>query len=321
MARDQVNRLIQLLADGQFYSGEWLGEQLSVSRTTISNYIKQAQQLGLDIHTVKGKGYKLADAIELLDVDVIKRESGQEAVEVFTEIDSTNQYLMDRLDQLSSGATCLAECQSAGRGRRGRKWVSPFGSHLYLSMYWQLESGVEAAMGLSLAAGIAAVNALTALGVTGVKLKWPNDIYVNDKKLAGILVEMSAQAAGPCQLVVGLGLNIKMPSQMAAEIDQPWADLSQICGVEISRNTLAAHIIMALEQTLTLYEQAGLAPFLPRWQELDAFINRPVNLIMGPKTLSGIARGVDQQGALLVEQHGIVKAFIGGEISLRLANQ
>lgn len=320
MARDQVNRIIQLLADGQFYSGEWLGEQLSVSRTSISNYIKQAEQLGLDIHSVKGKGYKLAHSIELLDVDEIKRQSGQNAIEVFTEIDSTNQYLMDRLDQLTSGATCLAESQTAGRGRRGRKWISPFGSHLYLSMFWQLEAGIEAAMGLSLATGIATVNALTALGINGAQLKWPNDIYVNNKKLAGILVEMSAQAAGPCQLVVGLGLNIKMPSQMAAEIDQPWTDLSQIGGAGVSRNTLAAHIIMALEQTLALYEQEGLAPFLPRWQELDAFINKPVNLIMGPKTISGIARGVDKQGALLVEQHGVVKPFIGGEISLRLAN-
>ncbi len=320
MARDQVNRIIQLLADGQFYSGEWLGEQLSVSRTSISNYIKQAEQLGLDIHSVKGKGYKLAHSIELLDVDEIKRQSGQNAIEVFTEIDSTNQYLMDRLDQLTSGATCLAESQTAGRGRRGRKWISPFGSHLYLSMFWQLEAGIEAAMGLSLATGIATVNALTALGINGAQLKWPNDIYVNNKKLAGILVEMSAQAAGPCQLVVGLGLNIKMPSQMAAEIDQPWTDLSQIGGAGVSRNTLAAHIIMALEQTLALYEQEGLAPFLPRWQELDAFINQPVNLIMGPKTISGIARGVDKQGALLVEQHGVVKPFIGGEISLRLAN-
>ncbi|MFO6424798.1 bifunctional biotin--[acetyl-CoA-carboxylase] ligase/biotin operon repressor BirA [Motilimonas sp. KMU-193] len=319
MAREQVNRIIQLLADGHFYSGEWLGEQLGVSRTSVSNYIKQAQQLGLDIHSVKGKGYKMAHAIELLDVAKLQQQSGQDEIVVFSVIDSTNQYLMDRLDQLSSGAACLAECQTAGRGRRGRKWVSPFGSHLYLSMFWQLEQGIEAAMGLSLAAGIATVNALTALGITGAKLKWPNDIYVNNKKLAGILVEMSAQAAGPCQLVIGLGLNINMPAQMATEIDQPWFDLKQIGAQDISRNTLAAHILTALRVTLELYQQHGFKPFLARWQELDAFINQPVNLIMGPKTISGIARGVDQQGALLVEQHGIIKPFIGGEISLRLA--
>ncbi|MCE0556515.1 bifunctional biotin--[acetyl-CoA-carboxylase] ligase/biotin operon repressor BirA [Motilimonas sp. E26] len=318
--KKNINLLIQLLADGQFYSGEWLGEQLGVTRTSISNYIKHAEALGLDIHSVKGKGYKLVAPIELLDEALIRSLSEQKAVDVFPVLDSTNQYLLDRLDQLTPGATCMAECQTAGRGRRGRQWVSPFGSHLYLSMYWQLEAGMGAAMGLSLVTGIATVNALESLGVSGVQLKWPNDIYVAGKKLAGILVEMSAQAAGPCQLVIGLGLNVKMPAAAAEGIDQPWTDLHQMGTSGVGRNQLAARLIMALEQSLSLYEQAGLEPFLTRWQALDAFINQPVNLIIGPKTISGIARGIDAQGALLVEQHGVIKPFIGGEISLRLAH-
>ena len=318
--KDNINALITWLADGQFYSGEWLGEQLGVSRTSISNYIKQAQTLGLDIHCVKGKGYKLAAAIELLDADKIRQGAQHDAIEVFAVLDSTNQYLLDRLDELTPGSTCLAECQTAGRGRRGRQWISPFGSHLYLSMYWRLEAGMGAAMGLSLVTGIATVNALAALGVDGVQLKWPNDVYVHGKKLAGILVEMSAQAAGPCQLVIGLGLNVNMPAQAGQDIDQPWTDLQQMGAYHVGRNELAACLVMAFEQSLCLYEQEGLAPFISRWQQLDAFINKPVNLMVGAQIISGIARGIDAQGALLVEHHGVIKTYIGGEISLRLAS-
>ncbi|RJG49384.1 bifunctional biotin--[acetyl-CoA-carboxylase] ligase/biotin operon repressor BirA [Motilimonas pumila] len=309
--------LLNTLASGQFASGEALGEQLSVSRAAIAKYIKQLEQLGLDIYSVKGKGYRLAQPISLLNAQAINAQIDAPEVEIFTLIDSTNQHLLNRIGQLEKGHTCIAECQQAGRGRRGRTWVSPFASHLYLSMYWQLDEGMAAAMGLSLVTGIAVVNALTAMNISGVKLKWPNDIYVEGKKLAGILVEMSAQASGPCQLVIGLGLNVNMPIQASAAIDQPWTDIKQVAGKEIDRNELAHNVILALRETLRLYEREGLSPFLASWQKMDAFANKPVKLLIAEKEVRGIARGIDKNGALLLEANGVVKPFIGGEISLR----
>lgn len=309
--------LLTTLAKGEFISGEALGEQLAVSRASIAKYIKQLEQLGLDIYSVKGKGYKLAQPVSLLNAENINQQVGAPEVEVFTVIDSTNQYLLNRIGQLQKGHACLAECQQAGRGRRGRTWVSPFASHLYLSLYWQLDEGMAAAMGLSLVTGIAVVNALTAMNIKGVQLKWPNDVYVEGKKLAGILVEMSAQASGPCQLVIGLGLNVNMPVQASEAIDQPWTDLKQVAGQEVDRNILAQNVILALRQTLTLYEREGLAPFISSWQQMDAFANKPVKLLIADKEVKGIARGIDKNGALLLEANGVIKPFIGGEISLR----
>lgn len=310
--------LISLLADGEFHSGEQLGESLGMSRAAINKHIQTLRDWGVDVFTVPGKGYSLPEPIQLLDETFIRREVAQGSVAVLPVIDSTNQYLLDRLAGLQSGDACVAEYQQAGRGRRGRKWVSPFGANLYISMYWRLEQGPAAAIGLSLVIGIVMTEVLRDLGADQVRVKWPNDLYLNDRKLAGILVELTGKTGDAAQIVIGAGVNLAMRNAQADDINQGWINLQE-AGVRIDRNVLAARLITELRSALHCFEQEGLTPFLSRWEVLDNFINRPVKLIIGEKEIFGISRGIDSQGALLLEQDGVVKPWVGGEISLRSA--
>jgi len=310
--------LISILADGEFHSGEQLGESLGMSRAAINKHIQTLRDWGVDVFTVPGKGYSLPEPIQLLDEKFIRREVEQGSVAVLPVIDSTNQYLLDRLTGLQSGDACVAEYQQAGRGRRGRKWISPFGANLYISMYWRLEQGPAAAIGLSLVIGIVMTEVLRDLGADQVRVKWPNDLYLQDRKLAGILVELTGKTGDAAQIVIGAGVNLAMRNAQAGDINQGWINLQE-AGVRIDRNILAARLITELRSALHCFEQEGLAPFLPRWEVLDNFINRPVKLIIGEKEIFGISRGIDAQGALLLEQDGVVKPWVGGEISLRSA--
>ncbi|HBS0416811.1 TPA: bifunctional biotin--[acetyl-CoA-carboxylase] ligase/biotin operon repressor BirA [Klebsiella pneumoniae] len=310
--------LISILADGEFHSGEQLGEQLGMSRAAINKHIQTLRDWGVDVFTVPGKGYSLPEPIHLLDEKKISQEIDHGRVTVLPVIDSTNQYLLDRLDELTSGDACVAEYQHAGRGRRGRKWFSPFGANLYLSMYWRLEQGPAAAIGLSLVIGIVIAEVLQQLGAEQVRVKWPNDIYLQDRKLSGILVELTGKTGDAAQIVSGAGINLVMRRVESDVVNQGWISLQE-AGVVIDRNLLAARLIKELRLGLGLFEQEGLAPYLPRLEKLDNFIHRPVKLIIGDKEIYGISRGIDAQGALLLEQDGVIKAWVGGEISLRSA--
>ena len=184
-------KLIALLADGEFHSGEQLGESLGMSRAAINKHIQTVREWGLDVFTVPGKGYSLPAPMQLLEAERILRGLDDKRVTVLPVVDSTNQYLLDRIETLQSGDACIAEYQLAGRGRRGRQWISPFGANLYLSMFWRLEQGPAAAMGLSLVIGMVMAEVLQRLGAKDVRVKWPNDVYVNGRKLCGILAETS----------------------------------------------------------------------------------------------------------------------------------
>lgn len=249
---------------------------------------------------------------------MIRSRITQGNIAVLPVIDSTNQYLLDRLNELHSGDACVAEYQQAGRGRRGRKWISPFGSNLYISMYWRLDQGPAAAIGLSLVIGIVMAEVLRDLGADQVRVKWPNDLYLQDRKLAGILVELTGKTGDAAQIVVGAGVNLMMRKAQAEDISQSWINLQE-AGVRIDRNMLAIRLVTELRTALKCFEQEGLAPFLSRWEKLDNFINRPVKLIIGEREIIGISRGIDAQGALLLEQDGVIKPWVGGEISLRSA--
>ncbi|MCW2096890.1 bifunctional biotin--[acetyl-CoA-carboxylase] ligase/biotin operon repressor BirA [Enterobacter sp. RHB15-C17] len=310
--------LISILSDGEFHSGEQLGEHLGMSRAAINKHIQTLRDWGVDVFTVPGKGYSLPEPIQLLDESVICRQLDQGIVTVLPVIDSTNQYLLDRISTLNSGDCCVAEYQQAGRGRRGRKWFSPFGANLYLSMFWRLEQGPAAAIGLSLVIGIVMAEVLHDLGADKVRVKWPNDLYLNDRKLAGILVELTGKTGDAAQIVIGAGLNMVMRQVQADIVNQGWITLQE-AGITMDRNTLAVRLIKELREALTLFEQDGLAPFLSRWEKLDNFIHRPVKLIIGDKEIFGISRGINAQGALMLEQDGILKPWVGGEISLRSA--
>ncbi|EKY3234043.1 bifunctional biotin--[acetyl-CoA-carboxylase] ligase/biotin operon repressor BirA [Cronobacter malonaticus] len=310
--------LVSLLADGEFHSGEQLGEKLGMSRAAINKHIQTLRDWGIDVFTVPGKGYSLPGPIQLLNEAYIHSHIKNGSVTVLPVIDSTNQYLLDRLSELDSGDACIAEYQQAGRGRRGRKWFSPFGANLYLSMYWRLEQGPAAAIGLSLVIGIVMAEVLHELGADQVRVKWPNDLYLNDRKLAGILVELTGKTGDAAQIVIGAGINLAMRQVESDIVNQGWINLQE-AGIKVDRNELAIRLIEKLRASLREFEQEGLTPFLARWEKLDNFIHRQVKLIIGDREIYGISRGIDNQGALLLEQNGVIKPWVGGEISLRSA--
>ncbi|WP_265503721.1 bifunctional biotin--[acetyl-CoA-carboxylase] ligase/biotin operon repressor BirA, partial [Providencia heimbachae] len=274
-------QIIDILSDAQIHSGEQLGKKLGMTRAAINKHIKTLRSWGLDIQTVTGKGYKLPYTVNLLDQSIIKDQIHDVNIIVEPVIDSTNQYMLDRIPDLTSGDTCLAEYQSAGRGRRGRQWLSPFGCNLYLSMYWKLEQGPAAAIGLSLVVGIIIAETLNKLSKNKVKVKWPNDLYMNDKKLAGILVELTGKTGDAAHIIIGVGINIGMDKNNIEnnnKINQQWSSLrDEVKNIE--RNQLSINIIQALRESLVLFEKEGLTPFLDRWFELDNFLNRKIKLL------------------------------------------
>lgn len=310
--------LIELLADGNIHSGEQLGESLGMTRAGINKHIQTLRSWGIDVQTVAGKGYQLDAPMNLLNADIVNQNIKGEPASVIPVIDSTNQYLIQRISELKSGDVCIAEYQSAGRGRRGRQWISPFGRNLYLSMYWKLDQGPAAAIGLSLVVGVIMAEVLQKLGADGVKVKWPNDLYLNDKKLSGILVELTGKTGDVAHIVTGIGINIAMSKNQNEAINQQWINLEQV-GIKIDRNELACEITNALREAFVQFEKQGLSVFIERWKRLDNFMDRRVKLIIGEKEIFGIAKGINEQGALLLEQNGKIISYIGGEISLRSA--
>ncbi len=313
-------KIMEILSDGEFHSGEQLGSTLGMSRAAVNQHLKTLQSWGVDTFRVTGRGYCLTSAIDLLNQQTINQQYEIPAVEVIPVIDSTNQYLLDRIAELNSGDACLAEYQHAGRGRRGGKWFSPFGTNLYLSMYWRLEQGPAAAMGLSLVIGIVIAEVLHQLGCHDVKVKWPNDLYVNNRKLAGILVEMIGKTGDVAHIVLGAGINMAMKEADTTIVNQLWTSLQQE-GLTLDRNAFAAKLIKELREALATFELQGMTPFIERWAPLDNFINQPVKLIIGEREIQGIERGINEYGALLLEQDGAITAWVGGEISLRADSQ
>lgn len=316
------SKLIQLLADGGFHSGSRLAGQLGVSRTTVWKTLQKLHHLyGVEIHSVKGRGYRLAQSIDLLDerkiLENCQSRDRLRGLDIHQSIESTNQWLAELPQAEFSGRVCLAECQTAGRGRRGRRWVSPFGQSLYLSIGWQFNCGAAELSGLSLAAGVAVARVLDQEGVPGVGLKWPNDLLWNDRKLAGLLLEVSGEQGGPSRVVLGLGLNVSLSHSQVEEIDQPWVDLARICEHPPARNLLASRLIDSLLQLFSSFEVQGPESLVESWNRFDVYRGRAVALLLGKERIEGVHRGIDATGALLLETADGLRTFHGGEVSLR----
>lgn len=315
--------LLKILSDGYFHSGPELGRLAGCTRSAVWKTIQILQSKNIDIYSVRGKGYRLNSPVELLDLEKIisgldeNARSAIRRIEVLFEVDSTNSHLLEIARQEnSSGIVCLAEQQLSGRGRRGRTWVSPFGGNLYLSLLWRFPFGASQVTGLSLAIAVAVGRALKELGLDSTGVKWPNDIVVSERKLAGILLEMAGEAAGPCAVVIGIGLNVKSSETMEL-IDQPWAGLEPELGRPVARNDFASRLIIHLLEVVRQFERDGLAPFLEEWRSLDAYEGKTVELHLPGKQIRGIVRGVDETGALLLAHEGEVRHYQSGEVSMR----
>lgn len=315
--------LIELLSDGQIHSGESLAAQLGVSRTAIWKQIRRAMEEGIEVATVRGRGYQLVSRVDLLDRDLILRGLSPShrkalALTVLDEVDSTNAEV---IRQIGSGVTgmpvVIADCQTAGRGRRGRVWQSPRGENLYLSMGLTFHGGFGVLDGLSLVLGVAVADALEGLGVPEIGLKWPNDIFLPDGKLGGILVELQGELEeGVVQVIAGIGLNVHMSS--VDGVDQPWSSLGRACPeVDWSRNRIAAAIVDSILDALPVFTDAGFGDFRGPWQKRDIFRDRFLQARGGD--LEGVGVGIDEAGNYQIQTENGIVPVRAGEISLRVA--
>jgi BirA family biotin operon repressor/biotin-[acetyl-CoA-carboxylase] ligase len=320
------HELLRLLSDGRFYSGERLGDSLGMSRAGVWKQLRNLRARGIDIHSVPGKGYRLAGPLELLDAEAIaaalpkatQRRLG--CLEIHYEIDSTNSEWLRRAAQLPDGAVCLAETQRAGRGRLSRRWVAACGRSLCLSLLWRFGRGPDALGGLGLVVGLAVLRAVDDMGVKDAGLKWPNDVLWRDAKLAGSLIELSGESGGAACAVIGVGANIDLPEAAGRGIDQPWTDLARARGRKVSRNRFASRLIHRLIEALARFDRDGFGAFAEEWRRRDLLYGREiaVHTLAGVET--GTARGVDGGGALLVEAGGRVGRYFAGDVSVRMGS-
>ena len=311
------------MADGRFHSGQALAEAYGISRATVCNLVRMAQDLGVDIHAVQGRGYQLVSSTEWLDRDKINLGLGTAAAQYHLQIldatDSTNSVLMQAAAAgAPDGSVVCAEYQFAGRGRRGRQWQSVLGGSLTFSVLWRFDEGIAALVGLSLAVGLAMARALNQHSQFRVKLKWPNDVLVDFRKLAGILVEIQGDIQGPSFAVVGVGLNVRLPPAQRESIEQAVVDLEEM-QVHIGRNALLASCLLELNAVMEVMRREGFSALRAEWETHHAHAGQPVSLVL-PNTqiVEGIARGVDDTGAFLLETpHAGCVAYNGGDIRLR----
>ena len=319
MSLTSLNQLLHLLADGHFHSGTDLGQHLNMTRAAVWKQLKGVEALGVKLHRVRGRGYRISGGLDLLDVEAIQRQlpvlSPPFNVQLHMSLPSTNLTLMQSQQQgYIHAQVVLAEVQTSGRGRLGRQWQSPFGKNIALSLGWNFAGGASALEGLSLVVGLALAQALADLGVQGIQLKWPNDVLVAGKKLAGILLEMRGDATGPCHVVIGIGLNVHLTHDEI--IDQPWVSLKQL-GYDLSRNDIVAQILLRLNRHLHRFVQHGFAAVRDEWQHYHCYQDQRVQLLLSGRIIEGMCLGVDLVGGLMVEHGGVVKTYSGGEVSLR----
>ena len=316
--------LLRRLSDGRFHSGQNLAHEFQLSRASIFNVINQAEAMGLKVHAVRGRGYKLPVPVDWLDEAVIVEFLGDVAhdyeVRILDSVASTNIALMQAaLEGAVDGSVMCAEHQSAGKGRRGRYWHAVLGGSLTFSVLWRFENGLQSLAGLSLAVGLAIARAINRHTLHALRLKWPNDVLVDYRKLAGILVEVQGDLHGAAFAVVGIGLNVRMSPEQRDAVDQAVVDLYEM-GVTVSRNQVLADCLQELHLMLTLFRAHGFSALRADWMAIDAYAGKAVTLkLPDSKGVVGVAAGVDETGAFLLRdpQSGI-HAYSGGEISLRL---
>jgi BirA family biotin operon repressor/biotin-[acetyl-CoA-carboxylase] ligase len=319
-----LSALLNLMSDGRFHSGEALGAALGVSRAAVWKVLTPLEKQGFPIQRVRGKGYRIPPGAVLLDEMAIRsflpeHRNDYWSWNVYQQIDSTNaqaQRLMAAVPQRP--IACVSEQQTAGRGRRGRAWVSPYAQNIYLSITEPFNTGAQGLEGLSLVVGIVLAETLQACGYEDVKLKWPNDVLLERKKVAGILIEIAGDLTSECVVVIGVGVNVLMGKETGETIDQAWTSLLQSSSRgELNRNRLIAVFGHKLLEAMTLFRAEGFRPFGPAWERHDAWFGQMVSVVSGSHVTSGRHIGVNERGALRLETADGEILANGGEVSLR----
>lgn len=318
--------LLRLLADGALHSGEELAAALSISRAAVWKRLRRLAEWGLAIEARPGTGYRLAAPLDLLDASGIRAllppgaADRMRNLELHEELASTSDRLLAAAEPPFGGFdACVAEFQTAGRGRRGRRWTAPFGSGLCLSVGWCYRESPATPGALSLAAGVAVLRALRQLGFDRLALKWPNDIVQDDRKLGGILIDLRGEAAGPAQVVVGVGINLRLPQAACAALRAEGVDATDLAalGEPPPRNAVAAALIGELVFALEEFGARGMAAFADEWRAADALAGRTVRVLQAGQAQDGVARGVDPDGALVLDVGGARRRVVSGEVSVR----
>ena len=320
-------KLLELLADGKFHSGETLGHILGITRSAIWKAVKQLSTYNIQVESVTGKGYRIPHGMELLNRKQIENQVAPNARKdidqliILNSIDSTNDYLLSLIkSEPDKKIACFAEYQNKARGRRGRHWVAPFGTNVSLSLLWYFHKDPAEIVGLSLAIAVGTLSALQKYGIQeGLSLKWPNDILWQGRKLSGVLLEMVAEHHERCAVVIGVGINIHIPNQIANQIDQPWIDIQAITQQTPQRNVLAGLLLNELIYTVQLFAEQGLTPFIPTWRKFDRLIGKTVKLESPNKNVIGVMQDISDKGELILcDSNNEEKRFLSGELSLRM---
>ena len=316
-------QLLNILADGEFHSGEVLAERLGVSRASVFNALAGVAEYGVLLQRIRGRGYRLARPWQRLERDEVLRWLGEDAAQfdigILPQTASSNTLLLQRAgpggaNGVPGGSVLAVELQAAGRGRMGRVWHSGLGNTLTFSLLWRFDCGLNALSGLSLATGVAIMRALNRLDAQGVQLKWPNDILTGQGKLGGVLIEAQGDMLGPSAVVIGIGLNCFLPEHLAGRIDQPASALDEVCRDMPTRNQLLAAVLQELAGALRQFAQDGFAAFGDEWERYHIHQNQPIHLRMADgSVVSGIARGVSDSGELRLETAQGIRQFNSGE--------
>lgn len=315
-----MQRVLSLLSDSKFHSGEELGEAIGVTRAAIWKKLKKLESIGVVVHSVKGRGYRLPAPLELLSESALIESGMQSSVvrKVLFETESTNSDVKQHIgDGGELPVLVTAEYQLNGRGRRGRQWASGVAKNVTMSFAWRFEGGPSVVEGLSLAVGVAVARTIKKLGIPNPGLKWPNDVQIDGQKVCGILLEMVVDE-DVCNVIIGIGLNVEMDQEVMAEVDQPWTDLASRLGQVPSRNKIIADLTNELVTVCECFAQGhGMKHYQAVWQAHDVLFNQAVTVSSISQQRTGIARGIDESGALLIEEDGVLVALHGGEVSVR----
>ena len=320
-------QILEYLSDGKFHSGEMMAKHFNVSRVTIWNAIAKAEDEGIKIFSVRGKGYKLQQSISLLNEQLIKNAMGEDGgwfnIKVLDSIDSTNTYLSK---VVSSGyphaSVVAANLQTQGKGRRGRQWQSALGESLTFSFLWRFTQGAAGLSGLSLAVGIALIRALKKINITNALLQWPNDVLILDegvyKKLAGILIELQGDTDGQSAAIIGIGINLNISKSQLEKIDQPAIDIKNLTSEDVDSNVFMAVIIKELASVLSSFESDQFKSFKDEWLSHHAFQEKLIKIMLGnSQIISGKAVDISDTGALIIDTDEGIKSFASGEVSIR----
>ena len=317
-------KISELLSDGQYHDGTSIGKKCGITRAAVWKVIKKFKEYGIEIQSIKGKGYLLEKPLILLDVNKIKKNIKKLSfvIDVLEKVGSTNDYLKNNSDQNKAIKICVAEMQDKGRGRLNRQWHSPFGQNIYFSCAYSFQRDMSELSGLSLITGLAVCNAIESIThLDNLAVKWPNDILVNQQKIAGILIDINAESNGFCNAIIGIGINVNMQNALKKEIDQPWSSLQKITGQYIDRNLLCSALINALINYLERFLKSGLSDFISEWKEKDCLFEKSVAVMSGQKKMMGIGAGINAQGHLILKMSdNTEKTFSSGDTQIEKSN-